>query len=67
MRGRGIDEIDRELSHLATVHADDRRRGEITTYLIDGLLDERLMVCSVADDPPTEEFVQIQLPGPTSR
>ena len=68
MWSRGIDDIDQELSSLATVHADIRRRGgRITTFAIDGLLDERLMLLSASDEAPTEEFVQIQLPDPTSR
>jgi hypothetical protein len=68
MWGRGIDDIDRELSLLATAHADSQRWcGEMTAIAIDGLLDERLMLCGASDEPPTEEFVQIQLPDPTSR
>jgi hypothetical protein len=66
MWSRGIDDIDRELSQLAAVHADIRRKGgQVTTYAIDGLLDERLMLHSAADEGPTEEFVQVQLPDPT--
>jgi hypothetical protein len=68
MRSRRIDDIDRELSALAMVHSDLRRSGgEVTTLAIDGLLDERLMAHSALDEPPTEEFVPIQLPDPTSR
>jgi hypothetical protein len=68
MRSRGIDDIDRELSALATMHADTRRSGgEVTTFVIDGLLDERLMVHNAPDESPTEEFVPIQVSDPRSR
>lgn len=68
MPNRGITDIDRELSALSTVHTDIRRRGgEVTTIVIDGLLDERLMLHTAPNDPPTEEIDAIRLPGSTSR
>lgn len=68
MWGRGIDEIDRELTHLATVYTDVRSRGgHATTLAIDELLDERLMSVTVPDESPTEEFVPIELSDPWSR
>jgi hypothetical protein len=66
MRRRGIKDIDRELSLLATANADIRRQGgEVTALVIDGLLDERLLLYRTSEEPPTEEFVQVQLPDPT--
>ena len=68
MWGRGIDAIDRELSELAEIRADVRRRGgQATTDAIDGLLDERLMVCGFSDEPPTEEIAAVHFPDPTAR
>jgi hypothetical protein len=68
MWGRGIDAIDRELAHLAEVYTDIRRRGvEASTYAIDALLDERLMVSGFSEGAPTEEIAAVQLHDPTSR
>src|ERR1700712_4492533 len=60
MWGRGIDAIDRELAHLAEVYTDIRRRGvEASTYAIDALLDERLMVSGFSEGAPTEEIAAV--------
>ncbi len=68
MWGRGIDAIDRELAHLAEVYTDIRREGgQASTYAIDELLDERLMVSGFSSDPPTDEIGAVQIPGTTSR
>lgn len=68
MWDRGVDAIDRELSDLAEVYTDIRREGgQASTYAIDELLDERLMVSGFSHDPPTEEIGAVQLPGSTSR